>query len=362
MSTATVAPAPDVATASVYPARAAVDRAPVTPLRITARGIQIALGVVWVLDGLLQLQPSMFGQTFVTGTLEPAASSQPALLASSIDHVAHLVSVYPAAFDVVFATVQVLIGIGLLRPATVKPALGLSLAWAAGVWAFGEGFGMLLTPSASPLTGAPGAVLLYALLAVVVWPRRHMAAAGNESAAAEGMLGERRAHQLWALLWCGMGVLWLLPQNRGSGSISSQIASAPSGATAVVAHLQQTVAHALGGFGTGAAVCLALASFAIGLGPLVAPRRITIYLVLGAALAFDYWVLGQSMGGLLSGAATDPNIGPLFVLFALTLLPNAELDSRLGAPSHSSAPHLMSGAAWTASEALGRGPLSNVVD
>jgi hypothetical protein len=100
-----------------------------------------------------------------------------------------------------------------------------------------------------------------------------------------------------------------------------------------VARLQDAVSLALGGLGTGTAVCLAIASFAVGLGPLLFPRRITLFLVVGASLALDYWVLGQSMGGLLSGTATDPNVGPLFVLFALVLLPNATLDPRRVRPA-----------------------------
>jgi hypothetical protein len=43
-------------------------------------------------------------------------------------------------------------------------------------------------------------------------------------------------------------------------------------------------------------------------------------------LSIDYWVLGQSFGGITTGIATDPNAGPLFVLLALALFPN-------GAPS-----------------------------
>ena len=233
MSTAMVTPAAVAASAGVRPA-ARVEQAEVTPLRITARGIQIALGMLWILDGVLQLQPSMFGQTFVGTTLKPTASGQPTILAWPIEHMANLVSVSPTAYNGLFAAVQVLVGIGILQKTTVKPALALSVAWAAGVWAFGEGFGMLMTPSASPLSGAPGAVLLYGMLAVLVWPRRSATVDGDESAAADGLLGERGARRLWALVWSGMGVLWLLPQNRGASSISSQIASAPTGATAAV--------------------------------------------------------------------------------------------------------------------------------
>jgi len=297
-------------------------RSAVAPVRITPRMIQVGLGLLWVLDGLLQLQPSMFGHAFVTGTLAPAASGQPAILGWPITHVADLVSVSPASFNFVFASLQLLIGIGVLRRATTRPALALSIVWAAGVWAFGEGFGMLLTPQASPLTGAPGAVLLYALLAVVAWPRSDAPASGG-SAAAEGLLGERWALGVWALVWAGMGLLWLLPQNMSAGSISSQVMSAPAGDTAVVAHLQAIVAHAFRGIGTQTSIVLAVVSFMIAIGTLWIPRGRVMFLVLGVALSLDFWVLGQSLGGLLSGTGTDPNIGPLLALFALALFPNA---------------------------------------
>jgi hypothetical protein len=48
--------------------------------------------------------------------------------------------------------------------------LALSFAWALIVWWFGEAFGMLFMTMASPLTGAPGAVLLYGIIDLLVWP------------------------------------------------------------------------------------------------------------------------------------------------------------------------------------------------
>ena len=50
------------------------------------------------------------------------------------------------------------------------PALAASVVWALGVWWFGEGLGGVLNGVASPLNGAPGAVIIYALLAVLLWP------------------------------------------------------------------------------------------------------------------------------------------------------------------------------------------------
>ena len=52
----------------------------------------------------------------------------------------------------------------------MRLALAASIAWSIGVWWFGEGFGGVLSGAASPLNGAPGAVILYALLAVLLWP------------------------------------------------------------------------------------------------------------------------------------------------------------------------------------------------
>ena len=61
-------------------------------------------------------------------------------------------------------------GIGIAWRPTVRVALAASIVWALGVWWFGEGLGMVLTNRASPVNGAPGLVILYALLAVLLWP------------------------------------------------------------------------------------------------------------------------------------------------------------------------------------------------
>ncbi len=291
-------------------------------MRLTVRAVQIALGALWIVDGLLQLQPGMFTTAFARRVLAPSASGQPTVIAWPMHELAHLVALQPAGFNAVFAAVQVLIGIGLLSRATVKPALALSLAWVAGVWALGEGFGMVFTGSASPLTGAPGGVLLYGIIGLVAWPRPHaFAVPPKGSAASGGILGETGARLAWAALWTASAVLWLLPANRGGGAVAAQIRAAGQLAPDWLAHLDGTVAHSLAGFGSGLSVVLAAVSLVIGLGPLIT-RRPTAFLVAGVAVAIDFWLLGQSLGGLTTGMATDPNAGPLFVLLAVALFPN----------------------------------------
>jgi hypothetical protein len=129
--------------------------------RLTPRSIQIALGWIWILDGVLQFQPAMFGRGFVTNVLLPNAHGQPAPLVWSINAFAHFVAPNIAVWNLLFGAVQLLIGVALLFRRTVKPAIVGTAVWAFGIWWFGEGFGMVLTGTASPLTGAPGAVLLY---------------------------------------------------------------------------------------------------------------------------------------------------------------------------------------------------------
>ncbi len=300
--------------------------------RVSARSIQIGLGIIWLIDGLLQLQPKLFGADFANGVILPMTQGQPGIVSSAMTHLAHLVSVQPALADSVFAATQILIGVGLLIHQTVKPALVLSFAWALGVWALGEGFGMLFTGAASPLTGAPGAALLYVAIGVLVWPRTAGPAVSGP-AASEGPLGAWGGKAIWAVVWSGMGFLWLLPANRAGGSISGAISASVAGEPGWLAHGQLSVAHALGsGAGSVAVVCGVL-SFVIGLGPLLT-RHTTVFLVAGAALALDYWVFGEAFGGVFTGLATDPNTGPLLVLLALAVYPNrAWAVSRAGVPS-----------------------------
>ena len=65
---------------------------------------------------------------------------------------------------------QLFLALGIAWRPTVKLALAASVAWSLGVWWLGEGLGGVLNGTADPVTGAPGAVILYALLAVLLWP------------------------------------------------------------------------------------------------------------------------------------------------------------------------------------------------
>jgi len=282
---------------------------------VTRRGVQIGLGLIWLLDGVLQFQSFFFSQSFLTGMIAPLALGQPRPIAHSITWAAGVASHHLIQYDTLFGFIQVLIGLGLLFPPTVRPALVLSFVWVPIVWWFGEGLGMIPAGMASPLTGAPGAVLLYGLIGVCVWPKRRP----RVSAADGGLVGDRGGLAFWSLLWLLAAALWLQGVNRAAGAFQSTIASQEPSSMGWLASLQSSVAKATNGDGLALAVLLALLSVAVAVG-VWTPLR-TPALWLGIVLSLAYWLFGQGMGDLTTTQATDVNAGPVFILFALALLP-----------------------------------------
>ena len=287
------------------------------PLTLGAqRKLQIALGLIWLIDGALQLQPFMFGRAFVTQIIAPNETNQPGFVAAPITLIAHLIEPRIALFNLVAVAIQVLIGIGLIYRPTVKPALLTSFGWALGVWWIGEGLGGLFTGAVSPLTGAPGAALLYVLAGLIAWPRVRWQTGRTTPG---GMLGERGARIAWGLFWLGSAALWLLPGNRADTAVHDAIANAPSGA-GWLSSIHSTVAAATAGHGIAIAIGAASLSAAIGSAVLLA-RWAKPAVALSTAIALVYLVIGQGIGGILTGPGTDPGTGPLIILLAISIYP-----------------------------------------
>ena len=113
------------------------------------RAILSALGLIWLLDGALQLQSFMYSNGFIE-MLRDNATGQPLWLESAIEWGAHIAQRDLTAWNTLFALTQIAIGLGLLYRPTVKPALVLSFAWAFVVWWFAEAFGMLFMNDGRP--------------------------------------------------------------------------------------------------------------------------------------------------------------------------------------------------------------------
>ncbi|HXO08769.1 MAG TPA: hypothetical protein VN880_12090 [Solirubrobacteraceae bacterium] len=301
------------------------------------RSIQTVLGLVWLLDGALQFQSFMYSHGFID-MLTQMIPGQPSWLGSSMRWASHIAAGNLDLYNTLFALTQVLIGLGLLYRRTVRPALAVSFVWALVVWWFGEAFGMLFMNMANPLTGAPGAVLLYGIVGLIVWP-------GDRPG---GLLGVRGARMVWAVLWVLMGGLWLLGANSTANATTTAINAAPSGMS-WLSTVQNWGANAASGNGLIIAVVLAVASCSIG----VAVARnwhARAFLIAAIVLNLAYWVVGQGLGGIFQGGATDPNAGPLFVLLALALYPLVPIDDpvpepRLSAQHAQAEPPVHAGAA-----------------
>jgi hypothetical protein len=251
---------------------------------MTRRHLQIALGLLWLLDGALQAQPFMFTSGFATQVIAPFGQGQPGFVSEPVHWVSNVIAAHPVAWNVPFAGIQLLLGVGLLVPRTVRLALAASIAWALGVWYLGEGLSGLASGQASLITGAPGSALLLALLAAAAWPSRD---ASLEAPAWWLPLA-------WAVLWVGAAVFQALPAQSSGAAVASDLTGGNIGA-------------------------LVAAEYLIGLGALARATRIPA-VALGLGLTLVFWIQGQDLGALNSGQATDPNVGPVLALMAIALL------------------------------------------
>jgi hypothetical protein len=208
-----------------------------------------------------------------------------------------------------------------------RRALAASAGWALAVWAVGEGLGGLAA-GGSLLADYPGAALLYAVAALVLFPRREPRD-GPVPAAEAGFLGQW-GRAVWLALWIGAAFFTVLPQT-GTNSVPFMLtineaeAPGPLHALDVAEQRWLTVGHtSLLGFAI-AVACLVI-GFMVFLGWL--PRLV---LSLSMLIALAVWVGAQNFGGIFTGSATDVGTGPAWILLALAFWPAARTRIRAAA-------------------------------
>ena len=281
------------------------------------RILQIVLGVIWLVDAALQFQPYMFTRSFVTGVLEPSAQGVPGFLGDAITAMSRFLLAHIAEWNFLFATIQLGIAIGLLLRPVVRLALALSIGWAVLVWWFGEGFGGLFA-SVNPIMGLPGAVILYAILAVLLWPPGSGESANDEpelSVAERSPLHPVAARLLWAVLWVTFAWYLLLPANTTPGALNDLVSGMGPGEPGWIQALDRAIAGGLAD--NGLAVSIVLAAACALIADAVFLRRGGRSL-LAVAIVFSVLVwLAEDFGGVFTGSGTDVNTGPLLVLLVL---------------------------------------------
>jgi len=285
---------------------------------VAGRGsLQLCLGLLWLLDAALQFQPYMFSPFFVTQVILPAADGNPGVIASSITWAGHAMLPHVAVYNAIFAVIQLLIAVGIIVRRTRKLALAASIAWAVAVWWFGEGLGGILT-GASPLAGVPGAVIIYALIAILLWPAEKKPVSPAASPAESGPLGPLGARIVWLVLWASFCYFLLLPDNRAAGAVS-QVVSVTDGQPGWVTAVMNAIASAAGQHGLVISISLTVLCGCVAVG-VQSRRLVRPALAVAAAVALFFWI-AEGLGGILTGQGTDPNSGPLLVLLAACFWP-----------------------------------------
>ena len=291
------------------------------------RTIMFILGVLWIVDGVLQLQPASFTATFADDILAPNLLGQPAAITSIINFGVQFFNMNPFVANLAAAVLQLFIGFALVLPfkRTLKVfALYLSIAWALIVWVFGEGLGNIFTGNASFYTGAPGSVLLYLILTVfLLYPKKFTAKRLPIVAGAVFLFGALL--QLLPTFWSASGVESVFSL---AASDSIEAIAGPAGMISNLASEAPVIGNAV----------LVLLLVVFGGLSLFRPSRIVAVSV-GVFLILIWW-FGQDFGGILTypaSTATDPNSAIVLIPFLIPLLMRPKPTGASDSPSISRA-------------------------
>ncbi|QSO46781.1 hypothetical protein [Alicyclobacillus mengziensis] len=269
---------------------------------ISRRSVQSLLGFIWFIDGLFQIKPQMFTRAFIQQVILPTAQGEPHWVTAIVNWGASLTSPHIAMWNTVFALVQILLGLAFLFNFRLRATIVASLVWSLVVWVFGEGFGQLFTGQSLLLTGAPGAVVIYALLGVVIWPSKSQTSDGWSHR------GRRFAQLSMAGLFLLGCVLHLQSMYLTPTGLSGAMA---------VSWVGTIIGHG------GAVISVILAAIELMMAVLFVFRirlRATVWTAL--VLAFVFWWVGQSFGQVFDPLSTDFNSGIVMMLLAAAAYPH----------------------------------------
>ncbi len=287
---------------------------------LSMRRLRQILGVIWLIDGLLQLQPQMFTMNMIDGVMAPIVQGQPGLIGTNLQWIVGIVTHNLVLINWLVAVVQVAIGVLLITGIWVRTTMVVSIVWSLIVWYGGEGMSLLLTGTSSILSGAPGAVLLYPLIGLAVYPR-----AGEDNRRGEGLLSRLQLRWVLGGFWIFAALLqlqpfWWQPQQI-SGAIGGMV-----GGGGLNTYLFDPILQALANVTTNAEIplniVLIVVFLALGIGLIVAKDRQVVPLLLASLIiSVLVWYFTQAFGMIFTGMATDFNSGLLLAVIALGCWP-----------------------------------------
>ena len=318
-------------------------------IKITRRTVQIGLGSLWLFDSLLQLQRQMFTSNFANQVIANAAQGQPHIVSGPMHFFVHIFLYNPVLFNSFTVITQLALGILILNKRTTRLGLIFSIGWGLFVWYIGEGFGGIFGLHTLILMGAPGAALIYAILALAVMPPKPEPKTKTDNSPAYWLAF------VWAFLWIGGAIYQLFSWQNNVSAISSMLSNNSNNMPGWLASLDIHLSNVINGFGNGAnspsamhmsatqmtqmqpqqyagfwfILLLAMLQAVIGIAVLFPGYIRKIAIGLGIILSLIFWVVGQSFGGIFTGLSTDPNSGPLFILLGIAILSCPNIDQKI---------------------------------
>jgi hypothetical protein len=207
------------------------------------------------------------------------------------------------------------------------------MLWVPFLWFFAEGLGGLASGSPSAFTGAPGASVLYGLLAVLLWPAER-----DGASEAARFIGSRSSKAVWVVLWGLLALLAFLPVNTARNVFSDAISGNGQGAPVWYVSLLNRASSLTAGHGAETGIVFGVALVLVAVSVLAPWRRAArAGLVLAVVLATLIWVFGEGFGMPFMGMGTDPDTGPVLALLAVAFWPARRPAGGPGVPGRAGA-------------------------
>ena len=281
------------------------------------RILRVSFGVIWIIDGVLQLRPSMPGG-FVTQVASPSLLGGPGWVNEIANPFLNLWNNHPVKLDIVSGIIQLLIGVAMLvniGPIARRVVLYGSLIWDLLVFIVGNGAGVFYSGAAFA-TGAPAAIIVYAYVSILLL----------SADSSKAWVDRLRPTAYFAGGFLAIGaLLQALPaegywQKEALSSYLSQMAASqqpslvaePVKLYATLASHSPTVANSI-------MVLVPLSAAAL---LFIKPKSKPIVLWATFAALFGWWI-GQDMG-VFSPTGTDFNSGFPLAVVIFSLLASAE--------------------------------------
>lgn len=281
--------------------------------------LRLFIGGLWFLDGLLQLQPGMFTTDMVNSIMAPVVDGQPAPIAASLNWIVLFTTEHVVVINLGIALIQLAIGLCLMSGRFVKSAIIASIVWALVVWYAGEGMSLLLVGQGSILTGAPGAVILYPLIALVFYPRK--TSAGEQRT----LLSRLWLRRIFAIFWACAALLQLQPywwQDRQISLVAGSMLSPGTLNGAIVDPSLQWFSQVIVHSEIALNIVLIIVFLELAIGIFFSKEEhLRPWLIVSMIVSLLIWWFAEALGGVLTSMGTDVNTSPLLIIMALASWP-----------------------------------------